>query len=370
MSKIRIIAMDGGGVLSVTSLLLLERMAAMEPELLPRANVWSGNSAGAINALRLAMPGMSSVEQVAAIDQCIAFWRDDFDHLIHRRPVGELCALAGQLPFYETRKLHAYLAEHFYGSTRLEQMAPVAVTTLKLDAVQPDVLGSPGHVEREPDAHRSVLPQVVHNFTPVVDLADRDMERFSPRCRAVDLAVASSSAPVMAPIFSNHVDGALFANNPSMCTLAAALNAYHVTPQDAVILSLGAGANPRYVQTTKRYEEWGYAPWLLDPQRPLLLLQVFIDAVTATVDYQCRNLLGEDAYVRLNPILPEEVDTTSRHALAFDTAVAAAASVSDQELRACLARLRKAGWFSDERPVLRAQRRAESGASPTEAPQP
>lgn len=366
MPKLRIVAMDGGGVLSIVSLQLLARMADLEPALLDRVDVWAGNSAGAINALRMAMPGMTGAGRRAAIDQCIAFWCNDFNRLIQRNLVEEVAALAGFLPLYTTRPLRAYLAKHFYQDTRMSDLSPVAITSLKLDSAAPDRVDAADPMPGGRPA--SVMPQVIHNFAPVLR-ANLGIEQFSTDGPAVDVAIASSSAPIMAPIYANHVDGGLFANNPSMCALAAALGAYQILREDVVILSMGTGANPRAIATTKRYTEWGYRPWLLDPDRPLLLLQVLIDAVSAAVDYQCRNLLSDNTYVRVNPELPDEVDTTDRNRRAIEMAFAAAASVSDQQLRVYLARLRAGGWFDDGAPVRRTERPHATPAVP-EAPPP
>jgi hypothetical protein len=370
MAKLRIVAMDGGGVLSIVSLALLARMADLEPTLLDRVDVWAGNSAGAINALRMAMPGMTGARRRLAIDECIAFWCDDFNRLVRRNLVEEAAALAGCLPFYTTKRLRNYLAKNFYQGARLRDLSPVAITSLKLDSATPDTLDDSDAGSPRPPGSPSVAPQVIHNFLPVFERANQHIEQFSPETRAADLAVASSSAPIMAPIFVNHVDGSLFANNPSMCTLAAVLNAYRIRREDVIILSMGAGANPRAVPTTERYQEWGYRPWLLDPHRPLLLLQVLIDAITATVDYQCRNILSDDNYVRINPDLPQAVDTTDRQQRAIEMAFAAVASVSDAQLRGYLARLRAAGWFADGIAPLRTGGHGDDSHPPTHANHP
>lgn len=370
MSKLRIVAMDGGGVLSIVSLTLLARMADLEPTLLDRVDVWAGNSAGAINALRMAMPGMTGARRRAALDECIAFWCNDFNRLLQRNVAEEVAAFAGCVPLYTTKRLHAYLMKRFYHAARLRDLSPVAIMSLKLDSTHPDLLDDGASDLPPPGRIPSVLPQVIHNFTPVLEHGHHHIEQFSPDRRVADLAIASSSAPIMAPIYANHVDGGLFANNPSMCTLAAAINAYQISRDNVVILSMGTGANPRAVATTRRYEEWGYRPWLLDPHRPVLLLQILIDAITATVDYQCRNLLSDNTYVRINPELPDEVDATDRNQRALEMAFQAAASVSDDQLRAYIARLHAGGWWNDGTAPLRTERRNTARRDPEEASRP
>ena len=82
-----------------------------------------------------------------------------------------------------------------------------------------------------------------------------------------------------------------------MCALAQALHNSTGGQQldNVVLLSLGTGLNPHYIESQDG--DWGLANWALH------LVDIMLEGSNGVADYQCRQVLG-DKYHRVNPILP------------------------------------------------------------------
>jgi patatin-like phospholipase/acyl hydrolase len=103
------------------------------------------------------------------------------------------------------------------------------------------------------------------------------------------------------PIYQGYIDGGVVACNPSICALAQALDpaAGAKELEQVVLLSMGTGLNPKYLDTTDG--DWGLAQWA--PHLVSLMLEGSADLA----NYQCHQLLRE-RYLRLNPILPYAIE--------------------------------------------------------------
>ena len=136
-----------------------------------------------------------------------------------------------------------------------------------------------------------------HNFPDPDGLDDLDQ-------RVVDVAMRTSAAPTYFPTYEGFVDGGVVANNPSMCAVAQALDPKtgHQDLGDIWLLSLGAGANPDYIEGEN--ENWGLEQWALR------LVPMFLDGDAGLADFQCQQVLAH-RYLRLNPVLPERIGLDS-----------------------------------------------------------
>jgi hypothetical protein len=176
----------------------------------------------------------------------------------------------------------------------------------------------------------------------------------------------TSAAPLELPIYqslhgteglSGFVDGGLVANNPSMITLAAIVGSLangstSQPPQPAgeslkeiKMLSVGTGRNligtAQYLDLATEFTDgsapWGYRKWLLDPSNPMVLIDAFLQGGNESAAFQCRILLGDDNFDRLNvPIKDFLVPDDQR------TRAAVASSA---------AWLRKSGWYVPRSPT-------------------
>ncbi len=120
---------------------------------------------------------------------------------------------------------------------------------------------------------------------------------YFPFVSVVDAALRTSAAPTFFPIYQGFIDGGVIANNPSMCALAQALSAVAGSQslRDIRLLSVGTGANPKYLE--QKDEDWGLMQWAPN------LVSLMLEGSVGLADYQCRQAL-QKRYHRLNPYLP------------------------------------------------------------------
>ena len=266
MATFRILALDGGGIKGLFTAELLGRIAEARPRLLERVNLIAGTSSGGILALGLAA-GRSPAELAELFRRHAAAIFDDsiWDD------VQDLGRAVGA--DYSLRGLQRVLREEFGEATLGQLGTRVLVPAFDLDAAPAD--GRP----------RMWKPKFFHNFPGA------DSDRREP---VVDVALRTSAAPTYFPAYQGYIDGGVVANNPSVAALALALDrrAGGCGLREIVLLSLGAGAEPKYIRG--RSLNWGWSQWA----RPLVSLM--IGGTTGVADFQCLQLLRE-RYFRLDP---------------------------------------------------------------------
>ncbi len=276
-----VLGLDGGGIRTLVSLAVLKRLEQRFPGLLDRVDVLAGTSAGAISALMLA----AAKDRKAALDYAIEFWQNPA--LFKSNVARELGALAGFMAFLDNQTMRAALDEVFGDMILSELDCLVAIPAFKLDNESPN------------PAHRCWMPQVQHNFHGA-RLLDPD-DHFED-WRVADVALRSASLPISVPVYQNYVDGGLFANNPCLATVTQLKwDGIVATLADVRVLSVGVGRNPKYLPEQRA--DWGYRQWLLDPKDPLLFVQLALEGPDEAISLQCRALLGDAHYLRIDPPL-------------------------------------------------------------------
>lgn len=270
MCAYHILALDGGGIRGLITAMMLERLELACPGFLDQIDLFAGTSTGGLLALGLA---------------------------------------AGKTP-HEARKLYEYYGEKVFADTVLDEVRDIGTLLgadysiqplrealnlefpgLKLGDLPKKVLVSAFDLDRQqrsPGETRHWKPKFFHNFPG----DDSDEEQ-----SVVDVGLYTSAAPTYFPIVDGYIDGGVVAGNPSMCALAQALH-----PQtggqrleDIVLLSMGTGFNPRYLESLDG--DWGLVQWA--PH----ILNLMFEGSAGLADYQCSQLLGS-RYLRVNPILP------------------------------------------------------------------
>lgn len=282
---VKVLAFDGGGVVSLFSLWMIERIQQERPDFLTAVDVFAGTSSGGICSLLLA--GSESREDGLA--KAIDFW---FENPISISLARTAAALSGCVSMYSNASVKKLLRP-LLGSQTLGDLKRrgerVVVPAFDLEG--------PG-----PGGDPTWKPKVFHNLgaDDEPDLAEL----------AFDVALRTSAAPVFFPVVDGYVDGGLFANNPSLCAVAqvmakplsAARRNRGVAAADVRLLSVGTGRESSFLKVVNA--PWGYRQWLLDPRRPLALVEAFFEAGMLAVDYQCATVL-EDGFFRLNPPLAD-----------------------------------------------------------------
>ena len=282
MATYRILTFDGGGIKGLFTATLLERILQRRPTLLERTDLLSGTSTGGIIALGLAAgkapPTMARLYREDGPRIFDDSWWDDLLDL--GKAVGA---------DYSNKGLKRVLKREF-GSTILSDLGMrVLIPAFDLDA--PAKRGRP----------RAWKPKFFHNF-PGRDSDGRE--------RVVDVALRTSAAPTYFPSHQGYIDGGVVANNPSVAALTQALQTGGCSLDEVYVLSLGTGAEPKYL-AGKRHD-WGWGQWA----RPLVSLM--ISGSMGVADYQCNQLLG-DRYRRVNPNFNRgvDLDDTSQSTLRY-----------------------------------------------------
>lgn len=266
----RILSLDGGGIRGLITAVLLERLEAALPGFLGQIDLFAGTSTGGLLALGLA----SGKTPADAIRLYVEYGQQVFADSLWDQ-VRDLGTLIGAQ--YDIEPLRQALQALFGEMTLGDLSRRVLISSFDLDYQPPD-LAQP----------RSWKAKFFHNFPgPGGDQAQR----------VVDVALYTAAAPTYFPIVQGYIDGGVVAGNPSMCALAQAL---HVPTggqqlEQVVLLSIGTGYNPRYLEVEDG--DWGLVQWA--PH----LVNLMLEGSAGLADYQCRQLLGE-RYFRLNPVLP------------------------------------------------------------------
>ena len=270
MASYRILSLDGGGIRGILTARILERLEEQLPGFLNGIDLFAGTSTGGLLALGLAS-GMTPT-QLRAMYQEFAdtvFADSLLDNLL------DLGNLIGAEYAYQPLKT---VLEHYFSNQTLAALSRrVLISSFDLD-----------NEGRGAGGIRSWKMKFFHNYPGPESDGDQSI---------VDVGMRTTVAPAYFPVYQGYIDGGVATSNPAMCALAQAINP-HTGGQslgNIALLSMGTGYNPHYLPILDA--NWGLAQWA--PH----MLKIMMEAGTFTVDYQCRQILGE-SYLRINPPLP------------------------------------------------------------------
>lgn len=297
----RILSLDGGGQLEMTSTLLLTEIEKRRPGFLARTDMIAGTSAGAMVGLMLA----TQDDPAYLLPQAEELW-EKFYLLSMNSVAGTVLSIFGLGAFFSNQGLHKYLSQPgLLGDKTLGELRKkVIITSFDLEGFD----YSTGAKTWKP----KVYDNYGHNNPDLME-------------KAVDVALRSGASPIFFPILDGFIDGGVFANHPAMVAISKVFHdwrqGYHehdeegvplpeATPgpqddpvqdymDDLKVLSIGVGENNNYVPV--KDANWGYFNWILNPFNPLLVVNALLRGGTKAVDFQCHNLLPHGSYFRLNP---------------------------------------------------------------------
>lgn len=279
MTTFRILSLDGGGIRGVLSATILERLEADCPGFLESIDLFAGTSTGGILALGLAS-GISPTD------------------------LRQLYEDSGNKVFVNRRWQKVLGIENFDQWVRADYSADALEQALR-DQFESKTLGDLGKkvlvvsfdLVNKFASQRQWKPKIFNNFEGDPDLKEK----------AIDVALRTSAAPTYFPIYQGYADGGVIANNPSMCALCQAISTGKSgggkTIDEIRLLSVGTGVNLNYIDLEDDDDgKWGYVKWA--PK----LINLMLDGSTDLVNYQCKQILGDDKYLRINPVIHEPVD--------------------------------------------------------------
>ena len=283
MSTFKIITFDGGGILGVVGLKLLERLnKELHGAVLAGVDMYAGTSVGSLTAASLAI-GVKPWELL------LLYETNAIRALFLPYPAkpGQQRGIDTPLYFDPLAWFENHLGKHI----RVD--IPLSDVKTRLLIVS---------LELENQETGSWQPVFFNNF-PNSPTAS------TPLLSAV---LSSSSAPIFYPSFQGHIDGWTVANNPCTAALSTALDVAGGGHElkDVRMLSFGIG-DPKQGLAGSALA-WGSQQWLTQNDTPSLMtnppLLGLLASQSSTVNSMyCQQLLGEDRFLRLNPVLDQVV---------------------------------------------------------------
>jgi patatin-like phospholipase/acyl hydrolase len=273
-SKYRILSIDGGGLRGLIPLTILERLDDLAPGWREKINMFAGTSTGALIALALAK-GMSPR---ALIDVYATRGKSIFERSLWHE-ISDLGDVIG--PKYDSTNRESVF-QAVLGQDRLKDYLKENDTRGHVCIAAFDLRD----LDEANQVRRNWKAKVFHNIP--TSRGTNDAMELSYR-----VAMRTSAAPTYFASYDGYVDGGVFANNPSMCAVAQALDTRLRTPIPIAsirLLSLGTGYTSTYFDND---ESWGLSQWAVH------LVDLLTDGVLGIADFQVRQLLHDENYVRL-----------------------------------------------------------------------
>jgi patatin-like phospholipase/acyl hydrolase len=279
MATRTILSIDGGGIRGIIPARILESIEAKTAR--PIASLFdmvAGTSTGGILALGLTKPNAARTGPALSATDLVKLYQDE-GKAIFNRSLWHVVESVGQLkgPKYDGDGARVALAKYLSGARLKEAQTRLLVTAYEIQI-------------RKPFFFKSWIAKT--------DAAS-DFD-------TVDVARATSAAPTFFPpvqvASAGHafafIDGGVFANNPTMCAIADAWKCW--PGDDLLVVSLGTGNTDRALPYDKA-KGWGLAEWA----HPLV--EILIDGVTDTVDYEAREAVADGQYYRFQTDLPAKL---------------------------------------------------------------
>ncbi len=270
MAPFRILSLDGGGIRGVITTVLLQRLSTHIglAGWLDKVDLIAGTSTGGLLALGLAYGlDLQEIRDLYEKKGEVVFddsWLDDLIDL------GQFVGAQ-----YDNDKLVQELMSRFQQTTLKQLSKKVLIPSFDLD-------------DKADRTKRTWKPKLFHNYPG----EDSDGDEL-----VYKVGLYTSAAPTYFPSVDGYVDGGVYANNPSMCALAQALDPRFGKNSltEISLLSVGTGTSLVYIEDEDGGHNWGYIAWV----KPLINLM--LDGVSGIADYQCKQLL-DNKYHRLSPV--------------------------------------------------------------------
>lgn len=257
-----ILTFDGGGVKGALSINILQRIQDHYPSFLDKASLIGGTSTGSFIALGLAY-GIS-------IEQLMYMYSFENSSYIFSKTYPEI-----RRSKYDNSKLKEILLKVFPEDLRLKDLSKyVIIPTFYIG-----------------DENNTWKP-IFYNNLPDSDNAD---------ALVIDVALASSAAPIFFPIYKNHIDGGIVANDPSLaCLIHIIDNTVNQNLKNIKLLSIGTG----YAYTSLKSEDpnWSAIDWVIgkNPSHPII--SVILEG-NSQISQTFTSKLLYNNYIRINPRL-------------------------------------------------------------------
>lgn len=259
-NSFNILTFDGGGIRGLLSLNILKRIQDHYPSFLDKVSLLGGTSTGSFIALGLAY-GLS-IEQI--------MYMYDFEN-----------------SSYIFSKSYPEILRSKYDNTRLKEiLLQVFPKDLKLKDLNRYVMIPTFYIGDENNPWKAIF----YSNLPSSQNAD---------ALVIDVALASSAAPIFFPIYKNHIDGGIVANDPSLACLIHILNdGINQNLSEVKLASIGTGY--AYTSIKSNNPNWSAIDWVVgkNPSHPII--SVILEGNSQMSKTFTSKLLN-DNYIRINP---------------------------------------------------------------------
>ncbi|NJI80239.1 patatin [Clostridioides difficile] len=263
-SNFNILTFDGGGLRGALSIAILERMVNQYPNLLDNINMFGGTSTGSLIALGLAY-GVSpkDIKELYSIENSKHIFSKSYAEMLR--------------PKYENKNLKEVLLSIFPDELELKDLK-------KLVMIPSFYIGN----------EENSWKPVFYNNMP---------SSLTKTSKVIDVAMASSAAPVFFPTYNRHIDGGIIATDPSLACIIHAIDSGFKL-KNTRLFSIGTG----YVYNSIKADttEWGAIDWIINKEPDLPIISITLEGNSQMSQLFSQKLLG-DNYYRLNPKMEKNV---------------------------------------------------------------
>ena len=299
--RLHVLTMDAGGPDSLVALHHLTEITKNIPDFWTELDIIAGTSAAGINSLILGSYLPNQINE--GLEAAKRFW-----HLVAcgalnwETPWEAWGSMMGWSPSSQTRGMHWYLDSQIFKGRTLGELNPKLRIMAASFCLQDEA--SAHNIDVDTENPRDAVPRWMPKIFDSTDPEDAPM-------KAVDVALATSSYPTFAPMYTfptaparyrGFVDGGVYAMSPSLevlRTLAAESNVpLKEMDGQSRMLSMGNGAWTEVIPTFTQYTDWGTWPWAMQCKFFYLL---FASGTTA-ISQQAQGILQEE-YRRINPLI-------------------------------------------------------------------
>ena len=265
-STFNILSFDGGGIRGVLSINLLDKIQKEVLNLVKTSNMISGTSTGSLIALGLAY-GISPSE----ISKMYS--KENLEYIFDKS-YSQISR-----PKYDNNHLKEVLLNVFPENLKLKDLG-------KLVVIPTFYLG---------DEYNS-WKAIFYNNIP-----NSETENY----RVVDVAMASSAAPVFFPSYDSHIDGGIIATDPSLASIIYAIDKQLGKNIEKIrLLSFGTGYC--YNSINEDTSKWGVIEWLTKKNPDIPILAVTLEGNAQISKIFSKKILDNN-YYRVNPKMDNDV---------------------------------------------------------------
>ena len=280
-STFNILSFDGGGLRGTLSIHLLKKLQNLTPNIIKTTNMISGTSTGSLIALGLAY-GLSA-EEISNL-----YSKENIEYIFDKS-YSQIAR-----PKYDNDHLKEVLLRIFPENLKLKDLG-------KLVIIPAFYLGD------EDNTWKAMFYNNIPN-SPTEDF------------RVVDVAMASSAAPVFFPTYERNIDGGIIATDPSLASIIYSIDkTLGKSIENIRLLSFGTGY---YYNSIKQdTSNWGAIDWVVSKDPDLPIISVTLEGNAQVSQIFSKKLL-QDNYYRLNPRMNRDISMDDVKAVDYLTKLA------------------------------------------------